>query len=63
MTIPKEAIAELKQIHLKLTGERLTDSQAEKMAQDLFRLFLAVYEPIPEKWLEELPVESSELNH
>jgi hypothetical protein len=55
MSVPKEALIELKQIHLRSTGELLTDAQAQEMAEDLFRLFLAVYEPIPMQWLEEFP--------
>ena len=55
MTIPKEAITELQKIHQKLTGEFLTEAEAQAMAADLFRLFLAVYEPIPKKWRDEFP--------
>jgi len=63
MTIPKEAITELRQIHRQQTGEQLTDGQAEAMAQDLFRLFLAIYEPIPKRWLEELAEEKGDNNY
>jgi hypothetical protein len=55
MIVPKEAITELKEIHRTLTGEMLTEAEAQEMAKELFRIFLAVYEPIPKKWLEELP--------
>jgi hypothetical protein len=55
MIVPKEAVEELIEIHRKLTGELLTEAQAQEMADELFRLFLAVYEPIPKKWLEDLP--------
>jgi hypothetical protein len=54
MEIPKEAIAELKQFHFQVTGEMLSDGEASEIGQELFRLFLAVYEPIPRNWLEEL---------
>jgi len=53
MIMPKEAIAELRQIHRQLTGEILTESEAQAMGEELFRLFLAVYEPIPKAWLDE----------
>lgn len=53
MELSSEAIKELKKIHLRLTGEKLTETQATAMGQSLFRLFLAVYQPLPEKWLEE----------
>jgi hypothetical protein len=52
MELPKEAVSELKVIHEGLTGEILTDSEAQEMGQDLFRLFLAIYEPLPKKWLD-----------
>jgi len=55
MELPQEAIRELQEIQRRLTGESLTQAEAQTMAQELFRLFLAVYEPIPEKWLEEFP--------
>jgi hypothetical protein len=50
-----EAITELQEIHLQITGEFLSEAEAQAMARELFRLFLAVYEPIPKRWLEELP--------
>ncbi len=53
MIVPKEALTELIEIHRNLTGETLTESQAFEMGENLFELFLSVYEPIPEKWLEE----------
>lgn len=59
MEIQPESIEELRQIHKKLTGEELTDKEAEEMAENLFRLVAAVYRPIPkdrlEKHLEEYP--------
>ncbi len=47
MEISKEAKIELKQIHLEQTGEELTPQEVEVMAQDLFYLFDAIYQPIP----------------
>lgn len=47
MEISKQAKNELKQIHLKKTGELLTDIEIEEMAQDLFYLFYAIYNPLP----------------
>jgi hypothetical protein len=52
MEIPQKAKTELKNIYFKQTGEKLTDQQAEVMAQNLFQLFEAVYQPIPREWLE-----------
>jgi len=60
MEIPKEAIADLKQIHQGLTGETLSDSQASAMAEDLFRLFVAVYEPLPKVMIDKLNSRSPE---
>jgi hypothetical protein len=54
MELPQEAIRELKEVRYRLTGEMLTDSQASEIGQNLFRLFLAVYEPVPKEWLNEL---------
>ena len=54
MIVPKEAITELRQIHRQLTGEILTESEAQAMGKELFRLFLAVYEPIPKEWFDDL---------
>ncbi len=51
MQIPREAITELKLIHRELAGETLTEAEAQMMASDLYRLFLAVYEPVPSEWL------------
>jgi len=53
MEIPPEALRELRQIHYRLTGEKLSNQQAGEMGSNLFRLFLAVYEPVPKEWLEE----------
>ena len=47
MEISQNAKNELKQIYFKLTGEQLTDLEAEQMAQDLFCLFDSIYRPIP----------------
>jgi len=52
MQLPSQAIRELKRIHYQLSGEMLTDAEASSMGNDLFRLFLAVYEPIPKEWIE-----------
>jgi hypothetical protein len=54
MEIPGDALGEYKNIHKKLTGDDLTDAEASVMARNLFRLFLAVYEPVPSEWFEEL---------
>jgi hypothetical protein len=54
MEIPGDALGEYKNIHKKLTGGDLTDAEASAMAQNLFRLFIAVYESVPAEWLEEL---------
>jgi hypothetical protein len=47
MEISQKAKTELKQIYFDQTGERLTDLEAEQMAQDLFYLFDVIYRPIP----------------
>ncbi|MEW5922364.1 MAG: hypothetical protein AB1746_00100 [Candidatus Zixiibacteriota bacterium] len=52
MDIPQKAKTELKNIHLKQTGLTLTDHEAEVMAQNLFQLFEAIYQPIPKEWLK-----------
>jgi len=54
MEIPPEAISELKEIYNRQYGEILTDTEAIAMAGDLFSLFLSIYEPFPEDWLNEL---------
>lgn len=53
MEIPEQALQELKEIHRKLTGEELTDKEVLEMGQNLFRLILAIYRPIPAGKLEE----------
>jgi urease accessory protein UreF len=53
MELPVEALSELQQIHCRLTGEKLSNQQASEMGRNLFRLFLAVYEPVPTQWSEE----------
>ena len=60
MEIPPEALNELKETHFRLTGERLTNGQATAMGQDLFGLFLSVYEPLPTEWVKESQEEFNE---
>ena len=54
MELPPEAVKELIEIHYRLTGEMFTNGQALEMGQNIFRLFLAVYEPVPGEWIIEL---------
>lgn len=49
MEISQKAKDDLKQIHLKHTGEKLIDQETEEMAQDLFCLFDVIYKPLPNK--------------
>lgn len=51
MEIPEQALAELKEIHRKLTGDELSDEDVLVMGQALFRLFFAIYNPIPKSSL------------
>ena len=53
MNLPKEAIIELQAIYKRQTGKTLTDAEAQVMAANLFRLFFAIYEPIPQSWLRD----------
>ena len=52
MSLPKEAIEELKQIHLKETGEMLSDQVALEMGTRLLGLFRIIMRPIPEDTAE-----------
>lgn len=49
MEISQEAKSELKQIHFEQTDERLSAQEVEVMAQDLFYLFDAIYQPLPKE--------------
>ena len=49
MEISQKAKEELKQIYLNQTGKSMSDLEAERMAQDLFYLFDAIYKPLPER--------------
>lgn len=53
MELSREAISDFKKVFLKETGRQISDSEAQRMATELFRLFLSAYEPVPQKWLEE----------
>lgn len=53
MEIPEVALQELKAIHLQQSGEILTDEEALEMAQNLFRLFIAVAKPFPKGLLKD----------
>jgi hypothetical protein len=60
MELPPEAIKELIELHCRLTGEMLTNGQASEMGQNLFRLILAAYEPIPREWIMEIEGQPTE---
>jgi hypothetical protein len=45
--LPQEAIEEFKQIYLDLYGEVLSDAEARAKAENLVRLYEAVYGPEP----------------
>lgn len=53
MEIPEAAVQELKAIHLQQSGEHLSDKEALEMAQNLFRLFMAVAKPFPKRLLKD----------
>ncbi len=61
MEIPEPAIHELKAIHLSQSGENLSDDEAREMAQNLFRLFIAIAKPFPKKLLKDQLQEFPEL--
>jgi len=50
MEIPQKAKKELKSIYRRQSGKTLTDQQIEAMAQNLFHLIDAIYQPIPKEW-------------
>ena len=51
--LPQDAINEFKQIYQDEYGVELSDQEASERAYKFLRLFKMIYQPIPDKWLEE----------
>lgn len=49
--LPDEAIDEFKEIYKKEFGEKLSDEEARRKAENLIKLFDAVYRPIKKTWV------------
>lgn|GEM_PF-719170 len=45
--LPEEAIEEFKDIYFRLYGMRLSDAEARRRAENIVRLYEAVYGPDP----------------
>lgn len=52
MSLSKEALEELKQIHFNETGEMLSDQEALEMGTRILGLFRIIMRPIPEDTAE-----------